>query len=672
MSAGGRWLGVIFADRGGEPFELNDDERSAMWTIGKTAALAASVRIATNQQGRARLLQARIDLAREIHEGVVQRLFGISLALGAEHGLSDEARRRCADEMQAALADLRDALERPLAPAAVDTGVTLRGELDRLGGRYKDVPLELDWQPGRGGAGRARADRPVGARRGAPQRRQARGPHAGGRQASDASTAPSCSRCATTARSAARAAPGWGCGSRPWRRSRWAASWSSGPSRAGHWRVRLVVPVRDDGAMSPERNLRVLVVDDHDVVHWGFRLLLTEQPWVERCLTATTVEEALALARRYEPHVALVDLFLGEASGAELCEAIRRESPSTRVLLISGAGWISPQAAKRRRGVGLRLQGLAGRRRGRRPCWRWAAGRRCSRPAPSSPSALLSEREREVLALMASGKTNKEIADQLFLSPHTVKEHTSALYRKLRVRNRTEAVRRAERLGLERLSYTRGRASMRSIQAASRGRPSTERCSIEHVVEGLVVGRLGQGAVPQERVGEAVGGGELAEQVVGAREEVLEHVLPGVHPRRTGGRLVRGRRVPVVERVGDRVRRALPHLVEPLHEHLEPGPPAGVAREQRRVRPGGLEVAQDAPRVGHHRAVVVEHRHEPLAGQLDRLGAVRVVDHHDSTSTPLWASASATRSTLVDQGARTSRTMGATLPAAAAGDNDDW
>jgi DNA-binding NarL/FixJ family response regulator len=51
--------------------------------------------------------------------------------------------------------------------------------------------------------------------------------------------------------------------------------------------------------VTPERNLRVLVVDDHDVVHWGFRLLLTEQPWVERCLTAASVEEALELARRY-------------------------------------------------------------------------------------------------------------------------------------------------------------------------------------------------------------------------------------------------------------------------------------------------------------------------------------------------------------------------------------
>ena len=94
------------------------------------------------------------------------------------------------------------------------------------------------------------------------------------------------------------------------------------------------------------KRLRVLVVDDHDVVHWGFRLLLTAQPWVERRLSARGVEEGLELPRRYEPHVAHVDLFLGEASGAELSEAIRRESPVTRVLLISGAGWISPQAAR--------------------------------------------------------------------------------------------------------------------------------------------------------------------------------------------------------------------------------------------------------------------------------------------------------------------------------------
>src|SRR5829696_8387522 len=148
VSAAGRWLGVIFTDRGGTRFELTDVERHDLWTLGKTAALAASVRIATSQQGRARLLQARIDLARELHERVVQRLFGVSLVLGSEHGLSEEARRRCADEMHHALADLREALSRPLAPPTLDTGATLRGELARLGRHYKDLPLELDWDEG--------------------------------------------------------------------------------------------------------------------------------------------------------------------------------------------------------------------------------------------------------------------------------------------------------------------------------------------------------------------------------------------------------------------------------------------------------------------------------------------------------------------------------------------
>ncbi len=122
---------------------------------------------------------------------------------------------------------------------------------------------------------------------------------------------------------------------------------------------------------SPQR-LRVLVVDDHDVVHWGFRLMLTQQPWVERCVAASNGDEAVELARRYRPHVAVVDLFIGEESGAQVCERLREAEPATRVLLFSGAGEISAERRAGGRRLRLRLQGLAGgedRRRGpaRRP-----------------------------------------------------------------------------------------------------------------------------------------------------------------------------------------------------------------------------------------------------------------------------------------------------------------
>ncbi|HEX8855730.1 MAG TPA: response regulator transcription factor [Thermoleophilaceae bacterium] len=196
-----------------------------------------------------------------------------------------------------------------------------------------------------------------------------------------------------------------------------------------------------------EGRLRVLVVDDHDVVHWGFRLLLSRQPWVERCIAARGADEALELTRRYEPHVALVDLFMGDESGADICEAIRAESPSTRVLLISGAGHISAPAAKAAGASGFISKEWAGDDVAR-AVRMVAKGMTVFEPAAEAPQNGLTGREREVLDLIASGATNREIADQLFLSPHTVKEHTSAVYRKLSVRNRAEAVQRAQRLGL--------------------------------------------------------------------------------------------------------------------------------------------------------------------------------------------------------------------------------
>jgi two-component system response regulator DesR len=199
----------------------------------------------------------------------------------------------------------------------------------------------------------------------------------------------------------------------------------------------------------PDRRLRVLVVDDHDVVHWGFRVMLSELPWVERCLSARTGEEAVALARRHEPDVALVDLFVGEESGPQISERLHLACRDLKVLLISGAGRISAEAASACGAAGfvpkdwpavdiaraVRMVGL---------------GMSMFEPdtdvQPAGPG--LSPREQQVLELVATGATNREIAERLHLSPHTVKEHTSALYRKLQARNRADAVLRAQRLGI--------------------------------------------------------------------------------------------------------------------------------------------------------------------------------------------------------------------------------
>ena len=282
------------------------------------------------QQGQARLLQARIDLAREIHERVVQRLFGISLALGSEHGLSDEARRRCADEMQAALGGpARRAVAAARSARVIDTGATLRAELERLGRPTGGPAAGGRLGRGHGVAARARAARAVRARRGAAQRAQARAAHLGATWTCRPARTPSRSRSATTARVRSTARHGHGAaagggGGAPARRRRGVRARARRTGGCGWWCPASRRLTSDESRAQPARagggRPRRGAL--------GLPAAAAEQPWVERCLAAPSSEEALELARRYEPHVALVDLFLGEESGAELCEAIRRESPA--------------------------------------------------------------------------------------------------------------------------------------------------------------------------------------------------------------------------------------------------------------------------------------------------------------------------------------------------------
>jgi DNA-binding NarL/FixJ family response regulator len=200
---------------------------------------------------------------------------------------------------------------------------------------------------------------------------------------------------------------------------------------------------------SQERSrVTLLVVDDQAVVSWGFRYLLGQVPWVARCLQAKDLAEAEQLARRFGPTVALIDLDLGAESGLETCAAVRESSSHTQILLMSTApsvpdrvlrdsgasGFVSKSwpiddiiSVIRVVGLGLTFRGPA--------------------EAPRT-EGVLSEREHDVLARIATGATNREIAAALLLSPHTVKQHASAAFRKLNARNRTDAVQRARRLGL--------------------------------------------------------------------------------------------------------------------------------------------------------------------------------------------------------------------------------
>jgi two-component system response regulator DesR len=191
----------------------------------------------------------------------------------------------------------------------------------------------------------------------------------------------------------------------------------------------------------------VLLVDNRDVVHIGLRVVLQRQPWVTRVLSARRGADAVLLATRHEPRVALVDLFVGQEWGTEICGAIRARSPEVRVLLTSSSGSITQQAAHAAGASGFVAkdcpvpQLLAAIRAvaegGQHFVWR-----------PEVARGSLTVRQQQILHLMAEGATNRAIADSLGLSLDTIKHHATVIYRRLDVRNRAGAVHLGQRLGL--------------------------------------------------------------------------------------------------------------------------------------------------------------------------------------------------------------------------------
>jgi DNA-binding NarL/FixJ family response regulator len=187
--------------------------------------------------------------------------------------------------------------------------------------------------------------------------------------------------------------------------------------------------------------LRILVIDKHDASRIGLTLMLGRAPDVDKCLAAAVDEDAVALARKHAPAVAIIDVSERGAFTGSLAAALREAAPGIRLVLTSRCTASASAAVRAARASAFIPAGSSGAATVEAVL---AVARRDEFPRAQPPRAsALSNREREVLALLVSGATNREIAAEMHLSAEAVKKHASGVYRKLGVRNRTEASQRA-------------------------------------------------------------------------------------------------------------------------------------------------------------------------------------------------------------------------------------
>jgi two-component system, NarL family, response regulator LiaR len=204
--------------------------------------------------------------------------------------------------------------------------------------------------------------------------------------------------------------------------------------------------------------IRVLIADDHAVVRQGLRMFLSLDPDLELVGEAANGQEALVLARRLKPDVVLMDLIMPEMDGIEATEIIRRELPDVEVIALTSVledG--SVIGAVRAGAIGYLLKdtnaedlcrAIKAAASGQVQLSPQAAARLTREiRTPENPQKL-TDREVEILRLLAQGKANKEIAASLFIGETTVKTHVSNILLKLGVPSRTQAALYAVRIGL--------------------------------------------------------------------------------------------------------------------------------------------------------------------------------------------------------------------------------
>jgi DNA-binding NarL/FixJ family response regulator len=208
----------------------------------------------------------------------------------------------------------------------------------------------------------------------------------------------------------------------------------------------------------------VLIADDHPLFRDGLRALLTSAPGVELVGEATTGEEAVSLAAELQPDVVVMDVQMPGIGGIEATRRIIRDGPNIRILVVTmfeDDGTVFQAMRAGARGYVLKGANYAEMLRAIRAV---GTGEAIFSPkiavrlmdyfSSIRPTTLpqafpeLSDREREILDLIAQGHKNTDIARLLFLSPKTVRNHVSNVLHKLQVTDRTEAIIRAREAGL--------------------------------------------------------------------------------------------------------------------------------------------------------------------------------------------------------------------------------
>ncbi len=210
--------------------------------------------------------------------------------------------------------------------------------------------------------------------------------------------------------------------------------------------------------------IKVLLADDHPSLRAGIRQRLEREEDIQVVGEAATGADVLRLVDQTQPHVLVLDMQMPDISGAEVARRLREDGAAVRILALSAHGdlhYISRLLESGASGYLLKhepletivaaVRGVANGEEGwlsRDVAASLMKQRRAAMVADDDPLTSLSEREREVLVLIARGHTNQQIAEELFISENTVKKHVNSIYAKLETENRAGVAAFAWRRGL--------------------------------------------------------------------------------------------------------------------------------------------------------------------------------------------------------------------------------